>query len=112
MLRGNLRSFRRSKPRFAGAASARLARSLEVPTSAGMLPISRNGLGRKLLLRSPRGALTRGQVLFGHLTRSFEQIRRLMGVIEAGSLERQSIHLLLHGAHFAPVGRSAKHFRR
>ena len=71
-----------------------------------------NRLARKLLLRSPRGALTRGQVLFGHLTRSFEQIRRLMGVIEAGSLERQSIHLLLHGAQFAPVGPSAKHFRR
>ena len=62
-----------------------------------------NRLGRKLLLRSPRGALTReGQVLFGYLTRSAEQIRRLMGVIEAGSLERQSIHRLLHGAHLHP----------
>lgn len=112
MLRGNLRSFRRSKPRFAWAASARLARSLEGSNVSRHVADLENRLGRKLLLRSPRGALTRGQVLFGHLTRSFEQIRRLMGVIEAGSLERQSIHLLLHGAHFAPVGRSAKHFRR
>jgi DNA-binding transcriptional LysR family regulator len=60
-------------------------------------------LGRKLLLRSPRGALTpEGQLLFGYLTRSFEQIRRLMGAIEAGSFEPESIHVLLHEALFAP----------
>ena len=113
MLRGNLRSFRRSKPRFAWAASARLARSLEGSNVSRHVADLENRLGRKLLLRSPGGALTReGQVLFGYLTRSAEQIRRLMGVIEAGSLERQSIHRPLHGAHFAPVGPSAKHFRR
>ena len=103
MLRGNLRSFRRSKPRFAWAASARLARSLEGSNVSRHVADLENRLGRKLLLRSPGGALTReGQVLFGYLTRSAEQIRRLMGVIEAGSLERQSIHRLLHGAHLHP----------
>jgi DNA-binding transcriptional LysR family regulator len=60
-------------------------------------------LGKKLLLRSPRGALTlEGQLLFGYLTRSFEQIRRLMGAIEEGALEPESVRLLLHEALFAP----------
>ena len=60
-------------------------------------------LGKKLLLRSPRGVLTpEGQLLFGYLTRSFEQIRRLMGAIEAGSFEPETIHLLLYEALFAP----------
>ena len=67
-----------------------------------------NGLGKKILLRSPRGALTpEGQLLFGYLTRSFEQIRRLMGAIESGSLEPQSVHLLLHEALFPLCNPSA-----
>jgi DNA-binding transcriptional LysR family regulator len=69
-------------------------------------------LGKKLLLRSPRGALTpEGQLLFGYLTRSFEQIRRLMGAIEAGSLEPESVHLLLQEALFAPTGPPGPRFR-
>ena len=70
-----------------------------------------NGLGKKLLLRSPRGALTLdGQLLFEYLTRSFERIRRLMGAIEAGSLDPESVRLLLHQALFAPGGPAADKF--
>ena len=70
-----------------------------------------NGLGKKLLLRSPRGALTLdGQLLFEYLTRSFERIRRLMGAIEAGPLDPASVRLLLHQALFAPGGPAADKF--
>ena len=99
-------------------AVARLGSFIAARTELGGPNVSRhvadreNRLGKKLLLRSPRGALTpEGQLLFGYLTRSFEQIRRLMGAIEAGSLEPESIHLLLHEALFAPPGSQTGRFK-
>ena len=59
-------------------------------------------LGRKLLLLPARRAHSRGAAAVRLLPRSFEQIRRLMGAIEAGSFEPESIHVLLHEALFAP----------
>jgi DNA-binding transcriptional LysR family regulator len=63
-------------------------------------------LGKTLLLRSPRGALTpEGKLLFAYLTRTFDQTRRLLEAVEAGTMEPESVRTFLLEALFPPNGR-------